>query len=581
MLPLVRRYRILAILTSLSVLVCELIARPYANMGICDDGPYILVARNLAATGHVVYNGWSAAMLLWQLYLGAAFIKLFGFSYTTVRMSTLLVAVLLPFFLQRSMVRASISERNATFGTLALVLSPLYLLLSATYMSDIHGLFAIVLCLYGCLRALQAATPRAAIGWLCFALATNGICGTSRQLAWLGILVMVPSTLWLLRAQRRVLLAGAAANLAGVLFILGCMVWLKHQPYTTPEKFQIETFPVVLLAQEFFHFFLDIPFLLLPVLVLFSPQVRKNGLRSVISISVLLLAYAALVAHLKRFPFLEPTLRDSPGSDWVTVFGEYGGLTYGTPPVFLHIWAQILLTLASMAGLVGLIVSFFNPHLKQRVDSTPAVLSWKQLAVVLAPFTAAYIGLLVLRALSVANDNTGVLFDRYAFGILLVALIFLARYYQDRINPQLPQVGIVFILIAAAYGVVVTHNTFALYRARIAIANELIAAGVPDTATDNGWEFNLGVELQHVRYVNNFGIALPAHAYVPPPPLPSGTCAVSYYLVTPQIRPLYGVSFDPDACYGPAPFAPVHYSRWLASAPGALYTVRYTPASKP
>ncbi len=66
-------------------------------------------------------------MLLWQLYLGAALIKLFGFSFTTVRMSTLLVSMVLAFFLQRTMVRASISERNATIGTLALVLSPLYL----------------------------------------------------------------------------------------------------------------------------------------------------------------------------------------------------------------------------------------------------------------------------------------------------------------------------------------------------------------------------------------------------------------------------------------------------------------------
>ena len=38
-------------------------------------------------------------MLLWQLYLGAAFIKLFGFSFTIVRMTTLLVAVVLAFFL--------------------------------------------------------------------------------------------------------------------------------------------------------------------------------------------------------------------------------------------------------------------------------------------------------------------------------------------------------------------------------------------------------------------------------------------------------------------------------------------------
>ena len=240
---LIRRYRIPALFCALAVLLCELISRPYTTMGVCDDGPYILMAHTLATTGHIVYNGWAAAMLGWQLYLGAAFIKLFGFSFTTVRMSTLLVAMLLAFLLQRTLVRADITERNATIGTLALVLSPLYLMLSVTFMTDITGLFAIVICLYGCLRALQSPTDRSTIAWLCFAVATNAICGTSRQIAWLGILVMVPSTLWLLRSQRRVLLAGAAANLAGALFIFACMHWLKHQPYSMPEHSALHHLP--------------------------------------------------------------------------------------------------------------------------------------------------------------------------------------------------------------------------------------------------------------------------------------------------------------------------------------------------
>jgi hypothetical protein len=46
---------------------------------------------------------------------------------------------------------------------------------------------------------------------------------------------------------------------------------------------------------------------------------------------------------------------------------------------------------------------------------------------------------------------------------------------------------------------------------------------------------------------------------------------------TPSITPLYGISFDPNACYGLAPFAPVRYTRWLASTPETLYVVRYTP----
>ena len=233
-------------------------------------------------------------MLGWQLYLGAAFIKLFGYSLTTVRMSTLIVAMALAFVLQRTLVRANISERNATIGTLALVLSPLYLMLSVTFMTDIHGLFAIVLCLYGCLRALQASTPRTTIAWLCFAVLTDAICGTSRQIAWLGILVMVPSALWLLRAQRRVLIAGAAATLAGALFIFACMQWLRHQPYAVPMPGLDGTFPVCQVFWQFIDCFLDIPFLLLPIVALFLPQIRKSRPRV---IAVLLLGYALVAVH--------------------------------------------------------------------------------------------------------------------------------------------------------------------------------------------------------------------------------------------------------------------------------------------
>jgi hypothetical protein len=580
----IRRFHIPALFCALAVLICELISRPYANMGIGDDGPYILVTQNLANTGHIVYNGWSAAMLVWQLYLGAAFIKLFGFSFTTVRMSTLLVAVALAFFLQRVMVRSGITERNATIGTLALVLSPLYLMLSATFMSDIHGLFAIVLCLYGCLRALQSSTTRAAIGWLCFAVATNAICGTSRQLAWLGILVMVPSTLWLLRARRRVFLAGAAATVAGVLFILGCMLWLKHQPYTTPEKFHVSNIPVVYLVHLFIYFFLDVPILLLPIVVLFLPEIRKSRPRIIAILCALVPCYLFLVnypSHLRGSfrALLEPTLGGAPGCNFVTIFGEYESLSHGTPGIFLSNWIQCLLTIAIFCSLIGLTFSFFRPRHKTQAANLLAEVSWKQLGVILIPFAAAYILLLVYRTVSVVNDGTGVLFDRYALGLLVTALICLVRYYQDRIDPRLPLAGVVLVVIVAAYGIVITHNTFALYRARMAIAAELRAAGVPDTSTDNGWEYNIDVELQHADHINNPGVVLPLHAYIPSPPLPAGTCPMIYHDEVPIIHPLYGISFDPNACYGQAPFPPVHYSRWLASAPGTLYVIRYRPPS--
>jgi hypothetical protein len=575
---LIYRFRIPALFCALAVLLCELISRPYANMGICDDGPYIHTTQQLATTGHVVYNGWATAMLGWQLYLGAAFIKLFGFSFTTVRMSTLLVAMALAFLLQRTLVRANITERNATIGTLAIVLSPLYLMLSVTFMTDINGLFAIVLCLYACLRALQASTSRATFAWLCFAVATNALVGTSRQIAWLGILVMVPSALWLLRAQRRVLLAGAAATLAGALFILGCMLWFKHQPYSIPEHLLVESFPLRYILRQFIDLFLDVPFLLLPIVALFLPEIRKSRPRVIAIVSALLLGYLFVAMHPSHFHYfflLEPTA-GRPGS-WVGVYGDVELLSLnGRPPLFLHHRMQVLLTIASLGSLLCLIASLLRFGQTPTVVDSSSGISWKQLGVLLAPYTIIYILLLIPRAASSYG-----LFDRYLLALLFIPLLCLVRYYQERIQSQLPLASFLLIAIMAIYGIAVTHNMFALDRARVALAAELGVAGVPETFVDSSWDYNLTVELQHADFINDDRIVVPAHAYTPIPPPPTGSCQMFWYDKFPHIHPLYGISFDPNACSGPAPFAPVHYSRWPYRTPGTLYVVNYLAPTKP
>lgn len=570
---LVRRFRIPSVFCALAVLVCELVSRPYANMGICDDWPYILIAQHLAVTGHIVYNGWGAFIIGWQLYLAAALIKLFGFSFTTVRVSTWLIAMATAFVLQRSMVRSNISERNATIGTLALVVSPLFLLLSASFMTDIPGLFAVVICFYGCLRALQSSSSQRAIGWLCFAVGANAICGTSRQIAWLGLLVIVPSTLWLLRSQRRVLMAGAAATVAGAAFIFGCMRWFERQPYSIPEHVVLKSFPVIHVFWQFSTFFLDVPFLLLPIVALFFYGIRKCNPRV---LAALLLGYLLIGVHPRHVGhvfLLEPTT-----GDWIVTDGTFGSSALrGTPPLFLTPAVQAVLTIASIGGLLCLIALLLRYRPSRNVEPS-AGLSWHQLGVLLGPFTLAYMLLLVPRAATVGVAASSGIFDRYMPMLLAVAVLCMVRYYQDQIQPRLPLASVVLVSLMALYGVTATHNFLALYRARAAMAAEIRAAGVSDTAVDNGWEYNLGVELQHSAYINEDKIEVPAHAYVPVP-APSGKCSPIWYEKTPHIHAIYGISYNPDACYGPAPFAPVHYSRWLASKQGTLYVVKYKPSS--
>jgi hypothetical protein len=567
-----RRYRISALFCALAVAVCEAISHPIAEIGIGDDWSYTLTAEKLAATGHIVYNGWGAPILGWQLFWGAGFVKLFGASYTSVRLSEIAVAMALAFVLQRTLVRCSISERNATLGTLAFVLSPLYLLLSTVYMTDIPGLFALVVCLYGCLRALQAGTDRATIDWLIFAALSNALLGTTRQIAWLGVLVMVPSTLWLLRDRRRVLLAGAVAVFAGVLVIAGVLHWFGQQPYAVPEHIHLSRHALPNILREFTYIALDIPFLLLPISFVFLAAIRRCGVRTQATVWGLTIGYTLLAQHLAPNPphqWLEPAQ-----GDWVNPYGLIGSRVFlppGDPKPFLPLAVQILLTLLSIGGLLG-----FFATLHQRAtptESTPQHANGHTLRILLLPFTLAYVALLVPRA-----EN--LIFDRYSLALLVVALVFVLRFYEQQIQPDLPSAALVAVLVMAAYGVINTHNVFAFYRARIAMADELHAAGLPDTAVDFGWEVNLSNEIHHAPSINDPNISRPANIFVTVPEPPLGPCWNFRYSLTPHLHAVYGVSFSPNACAGPAPFAPVTFSRWLDS-PVSLYVVRYATYPTP
>lgn len=139
---------------ALVFLACFWVAWPVAQVGFVDDWSYIKTTQVFAQTGHIAYNAWGAPMLGWMIPWGALFIKLFGFSFITVKLSTLPIAVVTLLLFHSILGRFAITPRNAVIGTLTLGLSPLFLPLSASFMTDIPGLFVIVLCLYCCSERL-------------------------------------------------------------------------------------------------------------------------------------------------------------------------------------------------------------------------------------------------------------------------------------------------------------------------------------------------------------------------------------------------------------------------------------------
>jgi Dolichyl-phosphate-mannose-protein mannosyltransferase len=581
-----------AVFCAIIFVLCEAISRPFAEMGVCDDWSYIRTAELLAQTGHIQYNGWATAMIGWQLYPAAVFLKLFGFSFTAARMSTFLVAVLTTFLIQRTFVRAGINERNATIGTLAIVLTPLYMALSVTFMTDVQGLFAVVICLYGCLRALEASSSTKASWWICFAALANAVFGSSRQIAWLGGLVMVPCTLWLLRRNRRIVMAGCLATLAGWAFIALSMHWFEQQAYAIPEHLyvKVESLPQLRnMVRELIGVVLEVPFLILPIVAAYLIVLRKNTRQYWRSLAVCGLGYALVagIFIIKTGPdsVMEPLL-----GDWVTPVARYGLRALRTPgPIVLGHGTRIFLTTVSTLATFCAIAFLWGTRkrlVSDEVDGLqPEVLgraarsvSWDQIVFLVGPFAAANFALLIPR-------SSVQLLDRYLLAFMFICGLVLVRAFQDFIQPSLPAVTKVLVGLIAIYSVGATHDMFAYYRARVNAANEIVAAGVQPNMFDGGFEYNAWIELlQGGGHINDEKILNPPNSYVPIDPYRGSSCDGKDGIVGPNLKlphffPRYGLSFYPDACGGRSSFAPVSYFRWLGLRPASLYVVKYQPTN--
>lgn len=115
------------LLCCLVFLGCYLLAWPVAKMSFVDDWSYIDTAKKFAETGHFIFNGWTNAMLGWMVPWGALWIKVFGFSFMTVKLSTLPVAIATLLLFHAVLRRFGIRSSNAVIGVLTLgAFAPVY-----------------------------------------------------------------------------------------------------------------------------------------------------------------------------------------------------------------------------------------------------------------------------------------------------------------------------------------------------------------------------------------------------------------------------------------------------------------------
>ncbi|MGB7267690.1 MAG: glycosyltransferase family 39 protein [Terracidiphilus sp.] len=568
-----------AMICALIPLICYLLIHPVAEIGLDDDWSYIKTAQVLARTGHLVYNGWAAPMLGWQAYFGAVFIRLFGFSFTVVRSSTALESVAIAFLLERTFERFGLNSWNATLATISFVVSPLFLPLSFTFMTDVPCVFCIVVCLYMCMRALGATTEGSAMAWIGFATLSSVVGGTGRQFAWLGALVMVPSTLWLLRHSRRVLVFGFLSWAISVCVVIELMHWFARQPYTAPDSplpSGIDLEGLKALAECGIYFPALLCVLTLPVLVAFAGRLRALNRGTA-------LVFAGACALM--LPLITLILSGRMGLAHIFAADYMTNDTFERLDLILSTKTRLgiaqnglryLVAGVVACGLLGLVIQLKTGKRANQDSSRKGNrIPWQTIAVLLVPFSAVYIVFLAS-----ATIRYGI-FDRYLLPMLPILLLVMTRYYQEAIQTNLPSICLLFIVLVGGFSVVATHDKFALYRSYVGAVNEIRSKGVPITSVLGPFESQAWSQIEKSGYLNNPEIRVPRGAYKPQPRLAFTVDCPEYesLYLTPDFNPQYVITLNPRECGGQAAFPPVMYRTWIAPHTNWIYFVRLASPS--
>ncbi len=532
------------------------LAWPFANLACGDDVAYAHVAYLLSQTGHLIFNGWEAAMMLQQAYWGALFIKLFGFSFVVIRLSTspfALGSVALCYMVVR---RAGLTARAATFVTLLFGLSPLFLPVAVTFMTDVPGIFFMFASLYSFARAEETSGERRSYGWLVLGAATGFIGGTGRQVVWLVPLIVLPYLAWVRRERWWFRISAEAAWVAVLVGIHYTTSWFNHQLYTV---FTPSALPEAILAIKKPMATLDITArLVLMVLLVIFPAIipllfrsaadtwRGSRSRQITLAGLLLTVLAAIAIHpsLASIPWVSNTF------NWEGIYGSWP--LPGRPIVLIRpirelVAVTVYIAVCVLAGEAWNLRWWARGALSELLDPP----SGKFMLATMSLVSVTYFVLLVIRA---AEFD---IFDRYLLPIVpwaaTVALLWFAKDnpHADGMLRKAMPVAWTFFGVLAFYGIASTQDLWSLAEARVKAAQRLEAEGIPRTAIDAGFEYNAWTELMISGRINYFRVLNPPGAYRP---------GVSQ---TPSVVPEYRLEYALTPETAPSDFGSVPYSSVL------------------
>ena len=144
-------------------LAAAAIVNPFREMPYDDDWAFSETAKHFLDTGQYRLNEWLAPNMPFQTMWGALFCLPFGYSFSALRISTIVLSVIGLVAFRALALEHGLSRGAANLLTLCLASSPLVFKLSLTYLSDVPFLAMTIVAVLLYTRALRSGAG--SIGW--------------------------------------------------------------------------------------------------------------------------------------------------------------------------------------------------------------------------------------------------------------------------------------------------------------------------------------------------------------------------------------------------------------------------------
>ena len=473
---------------------------------IGDDFIYNAAVRETLAAGSLKLN-WSAQACYLHILIGAIICKLFGFSYSVLRIDNVFWTFVGMFGMYLSVRTVGLAPRLSAAFAATYLFNPIIYWLSFTYMTDAMSLSLTNWFIYLSLLGLrQKSLLNLAQGTLSLM--------TSLASRLFTAIFMVPAALAALLNWR----SGKASWAVLVLSIIGPLSLVIGLPalfrITDPVMASVSLVTMQMDMSNFMilmaHHPLQMgwkvlvalgqlaiyegPFCAPIIFVLLYYHLKKNSklprIAWLSATAIITATIATLVGHNEKLmPFTSNILYPP----WTSI-----PAVIGFPHSWYHeYWAGIT-AVCTILGFAYICVcvefawrtlsALFNRASKiarsgAGVATMQTILKRDLIAISSLAATYSFVALVI-----VAHDN-----DRYYSMVIAPALIVFAIVWRKlRIKGATPlAILVVSLCLIAAYSIASVHDSMSSYRARWQAINDLLASGVNSKQLDGGWEFNM------------------------------------------------------------------------------------------